>query len=139
MVTYDFGVMGEFEHTPPITLENPNPKVELVTYIGECKEILKLYYGLTKVIMLLCFWVSTGTHGANVSTKRDNLGSLSSTLGGYFQLGNNLLYSFHKYKFFLTTPLKNLDGKLFYMQQPYLEKWLESTLWMHNQQIPLQM
>jgi hypothetical protein len=27
MVTYDYGVIGEFAHTPPITHDNRNPKL----------------------------------------------------------------------------------------------------------------
>ncbi len=40
MVTYDHRVMGQFEHTPLATKDNPDPMVELVVYVKECQEIL---------------------------------------------------------------------------------------------------
>jgi len=66
MVTYNCGVLGEFEHTPPIMEENQNPQVVIVRYIRECKEILELNYGGTKVVVLLCSWVQPRTHGLHV-------------------------------------------------------------------------
>jgi hypothetical protein len=57
MVTYDYGVLGVFERTQPITRDNPNQISEFVTYTRECQEILILDYGMTKVPMLLCSWV----------------------------------------------------------------------------------
>lgn len=56
MVTYNSGVLREFKHTPSPTRTNPNSAHEH-TYIGECKEILKLNYGATRVPILLCSWV----------------------------------------------------------------------------------
>lgn len=67
MVTYDCGVLGQFEHTQPITWDNPKPIMESMTYIGECQEIIELDYGMTKVPILLCSWVQTTGRGANVS------------------------------------------------------------------------
>jgi hypothetical protein len=61
MVTYDSGVLGEFEHTPSPTRTNPNPTHEQVTCVGECKEILKLDYEATRVPILLCSWVRATT------------------------------------------------------------------------------
>jgi hypothetical protein len=57
MATYNSSMLREFEHTPSPIRTNPNPAHEQVTYIGECKKILKLYYGATKVPILLCSWV----------------------------------------------------------------------------------
>ncbi len=36
MVTFDCGVMNQFERTPPMTKENPNPEAEPIYYVGEC-------------------------------------------------------------------------------------------------------
>ncbi len=66
MVTYDCGVIGEFEHTPPIMKENQNPQVVIVCYIGECKEILELDYGGIEMAILLCSWVQPRTCGPHV-------------------------------------------------------------------------
>jgi hypothetical protein len=74
MITYDYGVMGKFEHMLSTTKENPNPNPELVLYIKECKEILELDYGVTKVSMLLCSWAETRARGSNVAMKKDKFG-----------------------------------------------------------------
>jgi hypothetical protein len=42
--------------------------------MGECKEILKLDYGFTKVLVLLCYWVQAKTCGYNASMKKDEFG-----------------------------------------------------------------
>jgi hypothetical protein len=57
MITYDLGVIGEFEHTSFALRGNPTPTLEQICYIGECKKILELDYGLAKVIVLLYSWV----------------------------------------------------------------------------------
>jgi len=55
MATYDLGIMDQFEHTPPTTMENQNHGSELKVYVGECNEILELDYEVIKVNVLLCF------------------------------------------------------------------------------------
>ncbi len=75
MVTYDCGVLGEFEHTPPIT-KNQIPQVMTICYIGECKEILELDYGGTKVVVLLCSWVQPRTHGPHARMKKMNMDTI---------------------------------------------------------------
>jgi hypothetical protein len=73
MVTYDYGVMGDFDQTPP----EPNQiGAEMIRYIGECRKILELDYGLTQILVLFCFWVQTKTHGVHVAMKRDEYGFL---------------------------------------------------------------
>jgi hypothetical protein len=57
MVMYNLSMLGEFEHTPSPMRTNPNSAHEQVSYIGECKEILKLDYGATRVPIILCSWV----------------------------------------------------------------------------------
>jgi hypothetical protein len=37
MITYDLGVIGEFEHTSFASRGNPTPTLERICYIGECK------------------------------------------------------------------------------------------------------
>lgn len=59
----------------PIIVKNPNPICQIVSYIKECKEILQLDYGLTKVLVLLCSWVQARTHGPHANTKKDEFGS----------------------------------------------------------------
>jgi hypothetical protein len=76
MVTYDCGVMNQFEHSPPMTKENPNPEVELIDYVGECQEILELDYGFIKVNVLLCTWVQPSTQRAHIRMKRNKFGFL---------------------------------------------------------------
>jgi hypothetical protein len=74
--TYDVGVMAEFEHLPPITRNNLDPQPEQMQHIGECKEVLKLHYGLTTMTILLCFYVQVTTCGAKGGTRRDEHGFL---------------------------------------------------------------
>ncbi len=63
MVTYDYGVMGDFDQTPP----EPNQiGAEMIRYIGECRKILELDYGLTQ-IRTMC--MMTTTMLLNMSTK----------------------------------------------------------------------
>ncbi len=64
VVTYDYGV---FEHTQPITRDNPNQISEFMTYTRECQEILELDYGVIQVPMLLCSWVQTTKHDAHAT------------------------------------------------------------------------
>jgi hypothetical protein len=71
MVTYDFGVMVEFEHLLPSIQNNPNLGFALVPYIGECKEILELDYGGTMVPMLLCSWLQARTWGIHAAMRRN--------------------------------------------------------------------
>jgi hypothetical protein len=47
--------MAKFEHTLTSTHDNWNLQLETIRYVGECKEVLELYYGFeTKVPMFLC-------------------------------------------------------------------------------------
>jgi hypothetical protein len=61
MITYDLGMLGEFKHPLPTTQDNPHLCFESINYIGECKEILQLDYGPTKMVVLLCSWVQAKT------------------------------------------------------------------------------
>jgi hypothetical protein len=45
-----------------------------IRYIGECKEILELDYGGTKVVVFLCSSVQPRTHGPHVGMKKDEYG-----------------------------------------------------------------
>ncbi len=74
MATYDSRVVGEFEHTPCVSMAIRNPIIIWVSYVGECKEILELDYGVTKVLVLLCSWVWATTSGIQVGTKKDDFG-----------------------------------------------------------------
>jgi hypothetical protein len=74
MATYNLGVVGEFEHTPCVTKATYNPIIIQVNYVGECKEILELDYGLTKAPIVLCSWVWGTTNGIQVGTKKDEFG-----------------------------------------------------------------
>jgi hypothetical protein len=40
MVIYNYGIMGQFEHTPPIVTNKQNHGFELKVYVGKCNEIL---------------------------------------------------------------------------------------------------
>jgi hypothetical protein len=53
MVAYDLGVIGEFKHTSSTLRGNPTPTPEWICYIGECKDIFELDYGLAKVTTIL--------------------------------------------------------------------------------------
>ncbi len=57
MVSYDYGVIAKFEHTPTNTHDNRNAQPETIRYLGECKEILELDYGFetkgTRALVLL--------------------------------------------------------------------------------------
>lgn len=75
MVTYDFGVMAEFEHTPTGTHDNQNLQLETIRYVREWKEILELDYGFeTKVHVFLCFWIRARAHGLHVAMKKNEWG-----------------------------------------------------------------
>jgi hypothetical protein len=74
MVTYDLGVLGEFEHFLVATRDNPHPSSESIDYVGECSENLQLNYGHTKVAVLLCSWVQARTQGAQAFMKKDEFG-----------------------------------------------------------------
>lgn len=76
MVTYDCGVIGEFEHTPPISKENQNPQDVTICYVGECIEILELDYGGAKVAVFLCSWVQSRTREPHVGMKKMNMDTL---------------------------------------------------------------
>ncbi len=52
MAIYNSWVIGEFEHTPRVTRATPNPTTIWVNYVGECKEVLELDYGVMKVLGL---------------------------------------------------------------------------------------
>jgi hypothetical protein len=70
MATYNSGVVGEFEHTPCVTKPTRNAETIRVSYVGECKEIWELDYGVTKLPILL--WAIT--NGIQVGTKKDEFG-----------------------------------------------------------------
>jgi hypothetical protein len=53
---------------PPILQTN------WVNYVRECKEILELDYGVTKVPVLLYSWVWATTYNVQVGTKKDEFG-----------------------------------------------------------------
>lgn len=71
MATYDSRVVGEFEHTPCVNRATHNHVTIWVNYVRECKEILELDYGVTKVLILLYSWVWATTYGIQVGTKKD--------------------------------------------------------------------
>jgi hypothetical protein len=48
MATYNLGVVGEFEHTPCVTRATPNFATIWMSYVGECKKILELDYGVKR-------------------------------------------------------------------------------------------
>lgn len=99
MATYNSRVIGEFEHTPCVTRATRNPTTIRVSYVGECKEILELDYGVIEVPVLLCSWAQVAF---KLAQKRMSLVSPSSTLEGYCQCGSNHLSSLHM--------LNNLEG-----------------------------
>jgi hypothetical protein len=49
--------------------ENQNPQAVAICYTWECKEILELDYGGTKVVVLLCSWVQPRTHGPHAKNE----------------------------------------------------------------------
>jgi hypothetical protein len=71
MVTYDYGVLGVFERTQPITRDIPNQISEFVIYARKCQKILELDYGMTKMPMLLCSWVQAFKHGVHATMWKD--------------------------------------------------------------------
>jgi hypothetical protein len=100
MVTYDYGVMGNFDQTPP----EPNQiGVEMICYIGECRKILGLDYGLTKVLVLFCSWVQTKIRGVHAAMKRDKYGFLFVN----FKQEQPFVFPFQAEHFLLKIPLMN--------------------------------
>jgi hypothetical protein len=76
-VTYDYGVMGRFEHTPLVTKGNLDPMSKLVVYVGECQKILELNYGTTKVNeCVIVFLGASSNTRSSCWNERDKFGFL---------------------------------------------------------------
>jgi hypothetical protein len=74
LAIHDSRVIGEFEHTLCVIRATPNSATIWMSYVGECKVILELNYGVTKVHVLLYSWVQATTHDTHVGTKKDEFG-----------------------------------------------------------------
>ncbi len=124
MVIYDYSVMGQFEHTPPIAMENPNHGSKLKVYVGKYTKISELDYGVIKVNVLLCSWVQAHIRGFMQVWKGMSLGSYLWTLKECSRHTSNLLFSLHRLiMYFSLGPHMSLGGKL-YLQRPLsLNKW----------------